>query len=291
MSPAFDPVAEAAQRGLFRPDDRGAAQRAVLTFLAYVQDADSAPTPSSKIVSVLEHAGISAVRSRAALSRMQRDGMLEVVRAGRTTAYRVDPERAEFAAPGVRRILSFGKQETWAKTWCLVAFSIPEEQKETRHLLRSRLQWLGYAPLYDGLWISPSGDPEPARRDLELLRVDSATVFVVDDARLFNRGRVPLDAWNLEPIRDQYLAFIAYCEEVTAALAREQPSAEAARSIALILTDVFRRFPQRDPAVPLDLMPPGWPRAAAREAYMAAMSACGEQDSTRSVRDRHLGSR
>ena len=41
----------------------------------------------------------------------------------------------------------------------LVAFSIPEQNRAARDSLRKQLRWLGFAPLYDGLWVSPAIAP------------------------------------------------------------------------------------------------------------------------------------
>ena len=56
----------------------------------------------------------------------------------------------------VKTIFSFGRSpEPWDGMWSLVAFSIPEEHRAARDELRKALRWLGFAPLYDGLWVSP----------------------------------------------------------------------------------------------------------------------------------------
>ncbi|WP_326709836.1 MULTISPECIES: hypothetical protein [unclassified Streptomyces] len=41
----------------------------------------------------------------------------------------------------------------------MAAFSIPEQQRHVRHRVRSYLRWLGFAPLFDGLWVSAHADP------------------------------------------------------------------------------------------------------------------------------------
>ncbi len=36
----------------------------------------------------------------------------------------------------------------------LVSFSVPEHERDRRHVLRSRLSWLGFGNLSNGLWIA-----------------------------------------------------------------------------------------------------------------------------------------
>jgi phenylacetic acid degradation operon negative regulatory protein len=62
-----------------------------------------------------------------------------------------------------RRIVEFGTRETpyWDGRWTLVAFSIPETQRQLRHAVRTNLRWLWLAPLYDGSGARPGRTPAP----------------------------------------------------------------------------------------------------------------------------------
>src|SRR2546430_485345 len=79
---------------------------------------------------------------------------------------------------GPKRIFGFGvEQPRWDGTWSMVAFSVAEADRDRRHLLRTRLRWLTFAPLYPGLWISPHQHLEEAARVLEELGIDNVTLF------------------------------------------------------------------------------------------------------------------
>ena len=40
--------------------------------------------------------------------------------------------------------------------WVLLSFSMPEEERDKRHVLRSKLMWLGLGNVSSGLWIGPA---------------------------------------------------------------------------------------------------------------------------------------
>ena len=61
--------------------------------------------------------------------------------------------------------------------WSLVAFSIPEEHRAARDELRKALRWLGFAPLYDGLWVSPRDHAGEVIERLKDLGITTATAF------------------------------------------------------------------------------------------------------------------
>ena len=61
------------------------------------------------------------------------------------------------------------RPQPWDGWWTLVAFSLPQERSAQRRALRGQLRWLGYAPLYDGLWISPHELTPKARAQLAQL--------------------------------------------------------------------------------------------------------------------------
>ena len=111
--------------------------------------------PAAAIVTLLAEAGVSVAGARAAISRLARRGVLEGSRRGRHSAYRLTPAATAFLAIGGSAIVVGPGAPEWDGQWTLIAFSLPQEEGALRRFLRSRLRWMGYAPLYDGLWVSP----------------------------------------------------------------------------------------------------------------------------------------
>jgi phenylacetic acid degradation operon negative regulatory protein len=116
---------------------------------------------SAALVRLLAEFGITEASGRAALSRLSRRGMVTVHRNGRRTFYGVDSTAATTLGDAVRKVMAFGDTaQPWDGTWTTVAFSIPEDQREVRHQLRTRLLPRGwprdtaralFAEVYDGL--------------------------------------------------------------------------------------------------------------------------------------------
>jgi phenylacetic acid degradation operon negative regulatory protein len=226
--------------------------------------------PSAALVGLAGEFGISQMGARAALSRLARRGVVEHSKSGRRTFYRLARDAATVLVRGSRRIAGFARDaEHWDGEWTIVAFSVPEDRRETRHLLRSRLRWQGFAPLYDGLWVSPHATAEDSSTTMADLDVTHATVFRARYAS-GNSGRTPIQAWDLDGIATAYQSFIDQWTPLVEALRAGDIHASAALVARTEIMDTYRRFPALDPQLPLALMPPGWPRARARDLFAEA---------------------
>ena len=159
--------------------------------------------------------------------------------------------------------------------WRLVAFSIPEQDRRIRYVLRDRLRWLGFAPLYDGLWVSPREHLEEAVQQLADLSIATATAFrarAVDGAP--EQG-YPQRAWDLAALQTHYERFIADLEPLMSRLAGGEISPEEALIARTRAMDGWRAFPQLDPELPPELLPADWPQARCQRLFIAAYDALG----------------
>jgi phenylacetic acid degradation operon negative regulatory protein len=232
------------------------------------------PLPSAALVSLLGEFGVSDAAARAALSRLTRNGLLVASRSGRRTYHRLSERAAEVLDEGATRIFSFGRTtRPWDGTWSVVAFSVPERDRPARHALRERLRWLGFAPLYDGLWVAPWDHGHRAVTHLAELGIANATVFrasTVPGAR-----RLPQHAWDLDDLHGRYRAFIATANALAARISDgEVPPADALVARTHVM-DQWRAFPALDPELPDDLLPPHWPRGEARRLFIATYDRLG----------------
>jgi phenylacetic acid degradation operon negative regulatory protein len=208
--------------------------------------------------------------ARAALSRLARRGVVEHSKSGRRTFYRLTREAATVLVRDNRQIAGFAQDaEHWDGEWTVVAFSVPENRREARHLLRSRLRWQGFAPLYDGLWVSPHATAADTATTMADLDVAYATVFRARHA-FGDSGRTPIQAWNLDGITTEYQSFIHQWTPLVEALRSGDIHASAALVARTEIMDTYRRFPALDPQLPLALMPPSWPRAQAQDLFAEA---------------------
>jgi phenylacetic acid degradation operon negative regulatory protein len=250
--------------------------------------------PSAAIVALLAEAGVSQAGARTAISRLARRGVLEGHREGRHSSYRLTPAAAAFLAVGGSAIVSPAGTEPWDERWTLIAFSLPQDEGTVRRGLRSQLRWMGYAPLYDGLWISPHELSEKTKARLAELTLGTLTVFRARHVELDAAvRRNPIDAWDTAGIARQYEAFIdRWSTTLPRTRAGRIAGADAVRARTEVM-DTYRRLPILDPHLPLRLLPPGWLREPARDLFTAVYDGLAEpaQNHVREVAGRSSGIR
>lgn len=225
--------------------------------------------PSAALVELLADFDVSDAAARAALSRLVKQGLLASSKSGRNTFYGLTAKASAVLDEGKSRIFKFGAGTyEWSGEWTLVAFSIPESSRSTRGSLRTRLRWLGFAPLYDGVWISPHDRHEQALGELRSLGITTATAFRATVPEGGSDSELPRTAWNLTEVTDLYETFI----RSTRALRDQLRAGRLNDTSALVertrLMDAWRAFPAVDPDIPEQLLPRGWPRHMARELFM-----------------------
>ncbi|WP_051809511.1 PaaX family transcriptional regulator [Actinoplanes subtropicus] len=243
--------------------------------------------PSAAIVALLAESGVSDAGARAAISRLARRGVLEGSRNGRRSLYRLTEAAAASLSVGGRWVVtSMIEVPAWDGWWTLVAFSLPQERNMQRRALRDQLRWLGYAPLYDGLWISPHGLTRKAKDQLAQLTLGTVTAFSARQIELdAMAGRDPLDAWGTEAIAGQYEAFVRRWSPLLPRIAAEDlRGVEAVRARTEVM-DTYRRFPLIDPQLPVELLPAGWLREPAATVFAGVYDGLAEatQDHVRVV--------
>lgn len=216
--------------------------------------------PSGALVSALGDLGVKEAAARATLTRLTRLELLVADRVGRRTTHRLSSRGAEIIAEEASWLETFGCVEaSWDGLWSVLAFSIPESRRAVRHSARSRLKWLGYAPLYDGVWISPLNTAAEAMTELRELGVADVTSMRASVESSLPGG--PQTAWDLGEARREYDAL-----ESELVGAREQTGAAAlAERSRLMLT--WQRFRGLDVGLPREVLPDAWPRTAVREQF------------------------
>jgi phenylacetic acid degradation operon negative regulatory protein len=275
------PAEHAALAGEDGSDARpgGAAQRPprlLLTLLGDYWWQHTESLPSAALVALLAEFGVSDSAARAALSRLTRNRLLVTSKVGRRTFVRLSQRAAQILDEGARHIFSFGRDILpWDGMWSLVAFSIPEDNRAARDALRKQLRWLGFAPLYDGLWVAPRDQASEVVGRLSELGISTATAFRAATVPGIEPDGFPQRAWDLDELHARYEGFIAYAEELRErALAGRISPVEALVARTRVM-DEWRAFPGLDPDLPGELLPDAWPRAAARELFIASYDLLG----------------
>ncbi|TWG09318.1 PaaX family transcriptional regulator [Actinoplanes teichomyceticus] len=246
-------------------------QELTVTLLADYTLRTRAWVPSAAVVALLSESGVSSTAARAAVSRLARRGVLENRRHGRQSSYRLTAAAATFLAVGGSAIVSpVDGDPPWDEHWTLVAFSLPQARGAQRRGLRAQLRWMGFAPLYDGLWVSPRDLTDKVRAQLAPFAPGAMTVFRARHVDLpAADGRSPIDAWDTAAIAAEYEAFVRRWSPTLLRMeAGEVAGAEAVR-VRTDVMDTYRRLPILDPQLPGPLLPPDWPRGPARKLFVA----------------------
>ena len=219
------------------------------------------PMPTGALVAALDDLGVKEAAARATLTRMTRTGLLSVDRVGRRTVHRLTGRAIAIVDEEAGWLDSFGLVEpAWDGLWSVLAFSIPESQRATRHVARSRLKWLGFAPLYDGVWISPRDRASEAMTQLRELDVADVTSMRARLETSIEGG--PQSAWDLDAVAEQYREFAEALHAADPPLSAAEAFAERTR---LMLR--WQAFRVLDTGMPAELVPPDWPRVETRRAW------------------------
>jgi phenylacetic acid degradation operon negative regulatory protein len=239
-------------------------QHLMMTLLGDYWHTRTEHIPSGALVELLAEFDITEPSARAALNRLTRRGLLDRSKQGRNTYYGVDPRSLPLLQEMFERYVEFGMQEArpWDGCWTIVAFSIPEDHRQLRHGARSRLRWLGFAALYDGLWCSPWKNHDGALAALAELGVTASTVF---RASIDERSALQaLSAWELEMVRREYMEFEAKFAPILEKAEQGTLSASQALVERTNVMDAWRNFLALEPDLPVELLPNDWPRSRMR---------------------------
>jgi len=212
--------------------------------------------PTAGLVRLADEVGSPGPLTRTAIARLKKRGILAGTRRDGVAGYAVRAEAVRMLERGDRRIFAPRNMAADAP-WCLISFSLPEDQRQVRHQLRRRLSWIGCGTVAPALWICPdflSEEVEEILRDLGIR--NAATVFRTE----LPRTGGPIDEaiaqwWDLPAIDALHRDFIKTMDGL---LPASPSSADAFRAYVTGI-DAWRVIPYLDPGLPLSLLPADWP--------------------------------
>lgn len=216
------------------------------------------------LVEALTTLGYTEQAARQALSRSTRDGWLTAERHGRRARLSLTESTIQLLRTGAQRIYSFGEQWDWDGRWLVLILRVPEQRREVRHQLRTRLAWAGLGSLGGGVWITPHAEREPELASaINGEPAAEATSFVANLASLGSSQGIACQGWDLDDVRMHYKQFIDDFSR------RTRPTQRAACfRMQTLLVHAWRKFPFLDPDLPAELLPARWPRTRAHELFI-----------------------
>ncbi|MFC7859537.1 PaaX family transcriptional regulator C-terminal domain-containing protein [Arthrobacter koreensis] len=197
-------------------------QQLLTVLLGDYWHARSEPIPSAALVDLLQVFEVTPSGARAAIQRLAQRGFLVGTKEGRQTSYSVSPMSRERINRHVQSLFMSHLPQEWDGSWTLVGYSLPEDAKGTRRVLRDQLRQLGFGNLYDALWVRP-GNHSDAVAGLQaslgaLLGTNQLTVFT--GARLPESAGMEAvrSAFGLDALADGYSEFIHRWEPAASTL-------------------------------------------------------------------------
>ncbi|MGW3565423.1 PaaX family transcriptional regulator [Streptomyces sp. NPDC000941] len=233
------------------------------------------PVPIAALIRLLGAVGVDAPSVRSAVSRLKRRGLLVADRTDAGAAgYALSEDARQLLDDGDRRIYGDPGAEENTGGWLLAVFSVPEQERHKRHLLRSRLARLGFGTAAPGVWIAPEHLYDETRHTLARLELSP----YVDLFRGAHADFEPTEQavrrwWDLEQLAKLHRAFLDAQEPVLERWAERAIPATPARGDAyrdyVLALDSWRFLPYADPGLPPALLPRGWPGVRAAEVFTA----------------------
>jgi phenylacetic acid degradation operon negative regulatory protein len=249
------------------------------------------------LIRLLADLGVEEPAVRSAISRLKRRGMLQSRRHDGSAGYELSPAALAILSEGDARIFR-QRRAALADGWVLAVFSVPETQRQQRHVLRSELAGLGFGMVAPGVWIVPAYPDDATAQTLRRLGLDRYADLFRADHRAFGdlAGKIR-QWWDLDELEGLYDAFIRAHEPALRRWERAGAAGGAGAGVAggagagaaggreafadyvRALTD-WRRLPYSDPGLPAELLPPGWIGIRAAEAFFSLRSLLSEPAET-----------
>jgi len=229
---------------------------------------------TARLIALMQALDVPEPATRTALARMKKKGLLVSRAVDGATGYALGEGAAEMLQKGDRRIFSprnMGPDDPW----CLISFSVPEQQRPLRHQLRRRLHWIGAGIVTPALWICPGFLSDEVEDIVDELGARGyVTLFTAERPRVAGDLRTAVAGWwDLPALEKLHRVYIA--EAATSVVSDGVAPGEAfARYIRGV--DSWRSIPYLDPGLPLDLLPSDWPGAQSAGIFAAISSRYGD---------------
>jgi phenylacetic acid degradation operon negative regulatory protein len=242
---------------LTRRQELGAAsaRSLLLTVLGEFVLPSAQPVWTSSLIDIFAGLDVAEKAARQAIMRTADNGWIVPSRIGRETRWELTDRGVRLLREGTERIYGFAAgDQPWDGRWLVLTVGVPENNRALRQQVRTRLGWAGLGASSPGVWLTPRVDREAeARRVLEDLGLSGgAWSFVATAGQIGSERSLVRSAWDLDAIEEGY-------EEFLDLVGTRRPRTDRQALVAQIrLVQAWRRFPLLDPALPRELLPPGW---------------------------------
>jgi phenylacetic acid degradation operon negative regulatory protein len=218
------------------------------------------------LVTLLGYFEIGESTTRVVMARLRREGWFDTRSAGRETVYTLTPKSWQMLDEGRARIFERDTR-TWDGQWYMVIYTVPETDRGLRDEVRKELTWLGFGPLASSTWINPRDRlPLVAERfaDRPQLRLD---LLSCRSSGLPHDREMATRCWDLDGLNRDYAEFLSRYRPMLPRFRSNRLSPEQTLVTRTELIHDYRKFPFRDPDLPVELLPAGWRGLQAHEMF------------------------
>jgi phenylacetic acid degradation operon negative regulatory protein len=221
------------------------------------------------LVALLGCFGIPEATARVAAARLRKEGWLAADRDGRETVYSLTAQAWQMLDEGRTRIFQRAAGP-WDGQWHMVIYQVPETERALRERLRRRLAWRGFGPLSPSVWLSPHQRSGQVVEDFAAYPAAQLDTFRSRSAGNEADRDIAARAWDLAALDRDYRDLLTRYSPRLAGYRAGALDDRATLVERMGLVYDYRHFPYRDPDLPAELLPDGWPGRQAHEVFLQA---------------------
>lgn len=213
--------------------------------------------------------GVGESTVRVVVARLRKEGWFDARRDGRETLYALNPKSLRLLDEGRDRIFNRVRGE-WDRRWYMVIYAVPESARGVRDHIRKELAWLGFGPLAPSTYISPHDRLQQVRENFADQPVVRLDLLTCESSGLPVDREMAARCWDLESLDRDYRELLRTYRARMPAYRAGRLSPKEALVERMQLTYDYRKFPFRDPDLPLELLPAGWTGREAHDMFIEA---------------------
>ncbi|WP_170008653.1 phenylacetic acid degradation operon negative regulatory protein PaaX [Bacillus fonticola] len=214
------------------------------------------------LIRLLKEFGHHEQSVRVSISRMMKQGWVQVRKEGNRSYYSLTERGVERIDEAAHRIFKF-KPDEWDGKWRMLIYTIPEEKRNLRDELRKELVWSGFGTITNSCWVSPN---DLTRQVFALMDAYDIRPYVhyfeteykgpAKSEELVHTG------WDIEAINEKYDKFIQKYSKKYVLDKSDIQSGKKSDAVCFVertnLVHEYRKFLFSDPGLPEELLPEKW---------------------------------
>jgi phenylacetic acid degradation operon negative regulatory protein len=221
------------------------------------------------LIGLLAPLGLNERMVRTSVYRLVQDNLLSAHPVGRRSYYALTSTGLLQSELASRRIYALRPKATdgsWTQVW------LPDNKNDgARDGLARELTRMGFGFLTPDVMIHGGAALDLAARTIEHMELTAGTVVL--SSRVQGLGSDPsamrarvARVWPLDALAKEYVAFLKIARPVLAAFEpMDPPDPAMCFQSRVLLVHAYRRIVLKDPVLPTDLSPAGWPGVEATE--------------------------